>query len=229
MIHHVVAISAATTFVGAGRTPPATGPHRPTAATAPGARLDTGPQAATRRSAAGRVPGRVRARHLFAARLDAPATAVADGDHHGNGHHNRNLISVHSPTLNRGYQHTSNGNAGGLNPVQNGLCRHVTVCTIVQKVNVVRPEPPKAPVAAEPEPVAPAEHVAPPAPTPAVEVLPQAGTQSRPAPAPVLVPRARPRGPFLYLGAEGFMMMVPGAGGGFGTSGGGLLPFGLLG
>ena len=172
MIHHVVAISAATTLIETTRTPPAR---------------------AVRRAAVVRHDG---------------------GNHHGNGHHNRNLFTVRSPTHNRGYQHTNNGNAGGTNPVQNGLCRQVTVCTINQKVTIIRPEPPGEPA---------------PATAPATELLsPQAvvpQTHPAPAPAPALTPRA----PFIYMGPDGFMLMGGDSGAGFGGRAGSLLPFGLFG
>ncbi|GLY91773.1 hypothetical protein [Actinoallomurus iriomotensis] len=186
MIHHVVAISAATTFIGTTRTPPSKA---------------------------------------------APAIVRRDGDHHGNGHHNRNVLSSGSPTHNRGYQHTSNGNAGGTNPVQNALCRHVTSCTISQKVNIIQPERP-APAPA----------------SPAVEVLPQTIVPQTAAPqtaAPQTVPRTivpqtrtaprprpRPRTPFMYMGPEGFVLMASDGGTGFGTSAGTgafPLPFGFFG
>jgi hypothetical protein len=127
-----------------------------------------------------------------------PATATRDGSHHhdGNGHHNRNIITVRSPTHNRGYQHTNNGNAGGMNPVQNALCRQVTVCKISQKVNIVQPDRPAAPVAvtpvqALPEPVVPQRVV---------------GPEIRPARQ--LVQR-HVRGPFMYMGSDGFVLMAP--------------------
>jgi hypothetical protein len=120
-----------------------------------------------------------------------PAAVVRDGNHHdGNGHHNRNIISVRSPTRNRGYQHTSNSNAGGTNPVQNALCRHVTVCTITQKVNIIQPERPAPPPTIVP-----------------IQAIPE--PQRGPAP-PVRRAVARPpRGPIIYLGSEGFMLMAP--------------------
>jgi hypothetical protein len=127
-----------------------------------------------------------------------PAAAARDGSHHhdGNGHHNRNIISVRSPTHNRGYQHTNNSNAGGTNPVQNALCRQVTVCTITQKVNIIQPPAPAAPVPAAPvqalvEPVVPQRMVEP---------------QVRPVQRPVERPL---RGPFMYLGSDGFFLMAP--------------------
>ncbi|MDN3351496.1 hypothetical protein [Actinomadura sp. DC4] len=146
---------------------------------------------------------------------DLVPTIVRDGNHHdGNGHHNRNIISVHSPTHNRGYQHTSNSNAGGSNPVQNALCRHVTVCNVTQTVHIARPERPQPPAETPPEP-----------PPPTVEVLPE---PQREAPPPLEPPRQRlPRGPFLYMGPEGLLM---GSGAGTPTlSLGGVLPFGLSG
>jgi hypothetical protein len=125
-----------------------------------------------------------------------PAAVARDGNHHdGNGHHNRNIISVRSPTHNRGYQHTNNSNAGGTNPVQNALCRHVTVCTITQKVNIVQPTPP-APAPATPvqallEPVVPQRMV-----EPAIRTTPRSA--ERPV-----------RGPFMYMGEDGFVLMAP--------------------
>jgi hypothetical protein len=125
----------------------------------------------------------------------APPTVVRDGDHHdGNGHHNRNIVSVHSPTTNRGYQHTSNSNAGGTNPVQNALCRHVTVCTITQKVNIVQPERPAPPPTVVP-----------------IEAIPEPQRAAAPRPVRPAVPRL-PRVPFVYFGADGFLLMAPGSG-----------------
>jgi hypothetical protein len=137
------------------------------------------------------------------------AIALGHGGHHhdGNGRHNRNVISDHSPTHNRGYQHTNNGNAGGSNPVQNALCRHVAVCNVSQKIIIVQPVPPAAP---EPAPPLQAE------PAPPVQVLPQTvvpQTFARPA------ARQPAKGPFMYMGPYGFMMMAPdstGFGFGFG-------------
>lgn len=67
-------------------------------------------------------------------------TLVTDHTNSGNGHHNRNTVSVRSPVHNRGYQHSSNSNAGGVNDVQNALCSHATVCNVTQKVTVITPE-----------------------------------------------------------------------------------------
>jgi hypothetical protein len=150
-----------------------------------------------------------------------PAAARDGGHHHdGNGRHNRNIISVRSPTHNRGYQHTNNGNAGGMNPVQNALCRHVTVCKITQKVTIVQPAAPAAPVPATP-----------------VQVLPEPVVPQRmaePAIRPAVRPVERPvRGPFMYLGADGFVLMAPDstAPAVFGSSAGGgfHLPMGFFG
>ncbi len=160
--------------------------------------------------------------HLVAV---STAMLLRDGGHHhyGNGHHNRNIVSTHSPTHNRGYQHTSNTNAGGTNPVQNALCRHVTVCHISQQVTMVLPSPPAAPVA---EPVT--EPVAEPAPEPVVdsaslpEPVPEPVTRVETLPAPAVPPRPRATigplrplapqpvlrfGPFLCLDSHGFLVM----------------------
>ncbi|WP_329253696.1 hypothetical protein OG417_11160 [Actinoallomurus sp. NBC_01490] len=184
MIHHVVAISAATTLIGATRTPPA-----------------------------------------HAARL--PAAVRRDGGHHGNGHHNRNVLSSRSPTNNRGYQHTNNGNAGGTNPVQNGLCRHVTSCTINQKVTIIQPErPAPAPASAQ----APPQTVTPQAVVPQA-VAPQAVAPQAIVPQVRPAPRPRPRTPFMYMGPDGFMLMASDSGARFGASadtGSFSLPFGFF-
>ncbi len=127
---------------------------------------------------------------ILAGAVLGPA-AYASDHHNGNGHHNRNTISYRSPTHNRGYQHTSNSNAGGMNPVQNALCRHSYICHVTQNITIVRPEKPEPP-AAEPvvdEPVAP-EPAAPP-----VEIVERA-----PAPA---------ANPLLYFGPNGIMLGGP--------------------
>lgn len=79
------------------------------------------------------------------AALAAPrASRAAGGDAgDGNGRHNNNSFAIRSPTRNRGYQHTATGNAGGANSVQNALCRRASVCTVNQKVTLVRPERPE--------------------------------------------------------------------------------------
>lgn len=174
MIHHLVAVSAATALAGKG------------------------------------MPLPVR---------DRRTALVRDGGSHhhdGNGHHNRNIISVRSPTHNRGYQHTSNGNAGGSNPVQNALCRNVTSCVISQKVNIETPERPAppptvVPIEAIPEPQ---RALRPPAAVPINAQAAPAAPAVPPAPVvrvvQVVRPPARPvlRGPFMYLGPDGFMMMA---------------------
>lgn len=55
----------------------------------------------------------------------------------GNGNHNRNAVGIKSPTSNRGYQHTNNGNSGGLNGTLNTLCRHATNCKLTQNLIIV--------------------------------------------------------------------------------------------
>ena len=154
----------------------------------------------------------------------APPTVVRDGNHHdGNGHHNRNIISVRSPTTNRGYQHTSNSNAGGSNPVQNALCRHVTVCTITQKVNIVRPERPERPE--PPEPPAPPPTIVP------IQAIPEPQRAMAPRPLVRRVVVRAPRAPFMYFGSEGFLLMAPGSGTptAFGSSMDQVFPAGLFG
>lgn len=143
--------------------------------------------------------------HLVAAlaTFAVPATPARDGDHHhnGNGRHNRNIISVRSPTHNHGYQHTNTSNAGGTNPVQNALCRHVTACTITQKVTIVAP---KRPTPVEPQPVEPQPVEPRPVQPPPETLVPQSlsGPARRSPELPV-------RGPFLYIGPYGLMLMGP--------------------
>lgn len=141
------------------------------------------------------------------------AALISDGGHHhGNGRHNRNVISEGSPVHNRGFQHTNNGNSGGTNSTQNALCGHVTVCHVTQKVIIVMPVRP-APRPAAPAPSAPA-----PAPEavpaqPPVAVLPQAiASQSRPWSAPPDRPSlGELRGPFLYIGPDGILLLGAGS------------------
>ncbi|HEY0537758.1 MAG TPA: hypothetical protein VGD53_05290 [Actinoallomurus sp.] len=128
---------------------------------------------------------------------------------------------MRSPTHNRGYQHTNNSNAGGMNPVQNALCRNVTVCTINQKVNVIQP-------------ARPAEPVTVPIQTLPGTVVPQSIV--RPALRPAEPPVARHvRGPFMYMGGDGFMLVAPDSDtpAAFGASSGRIgsfpLPFGFFG
>jgi hypothetical protein len=142
--------------------------------------------------------------------LVALAVAISDGGHHhdGNGRHNRNIISVHSPTHNHGYQHTNNSNAGGTNPTQNALCRHVTVCKVTQKIIIVRPERPAAPAPAPAPAIAPALV---PAPAPVPEAVPPP-VQALPQ---IVVPQSRARaerpmrGPFMYMDSYRFLLMAP--------------------
>jgi hypothetical protein len=75
---------------------------------------------------------------------------------------------VGSPIRNRGYQHTTNRNAGGVSDAQNALCRNVRVCRVTQNVTVVNPEgvaspPPSRTDAAAPPPAyaAPALYMGP--------------------------------------------------------------------
>jgi hypothetical protein len=132
-------------------------------------------------------------------------------DHHGNGRHNRNAISVRSPTHNRGYQHTNSSNAGGLNNVQNALCRHSTVCNVTQKVTIIRPEPVSPYPIRTVEPVSPEtdapvrpedlDTALPEEPTPAVRepTVPPAAGETPPA----------ATDPFLYLSPYGITMRTP--------------------
>ncbi|GAA4623967.1 hypothetical protein GCM10023196_022350 [Actinoallomurus vinaceus] len=150
----------------------------------------------------------------YAARMPGrgPATLVTDHTDSGNGHHNRASLSVRSPVHNHGYQHTNNGNSGGLNPVQNAMCAHATVCNVTQKFTVVRPEKPARPASRRTEPLvrqpeAPAQQAATP-----VQTL---DIPARGADAPT------PTNPFLYIGPYGIMLM-PGSSGwsGSGAAGG---------
>lgn len=61
-----------------------------------------------------------------------------DSTNNGNGNHNRNAIGIKSPTSNHGYQHTSNGNAGGLNSTLNMLCRQVVKCRMTQNFIIMK-------------------------------------------------------------------------------------------
>jgi hypothetical protein len=122
---------------------------------------------------------------------------VTDHSHDGNGRHNHNISSVRSPTHNRGYQHTSNSNAGGMTHVQNALCKNAKVCKISLKVIVVTPGKPNRPA---PEKVDDAV-------TP--EKVDDFSPQKSDGPAPQTVD-APPLGmnSFLYLGPYGFMLMA---------------------
>ncbi|GAA3838561.1 hypothetical protein GCM10022226_71040 [Sphaerisporangium flaviroseum] len=71
---------------------------------------------------------------------DATDPGGGDSIHDGNGSKNRNIVSVRSPTNNRGYQHTSAETMGGTTSIQNALCRHAKVCNITLKVIVITPD-----------------------------------------------------------------------------------------
>ncbi|ETK32085.1 hypothetical protein [Microbispora sp. ATCC PTA-5024] len=107
------------------------------------AALDPLPAAAgTDRERAARAHGRLRA--------DPPGDDTVTS---GNGRRNRSVLSVKSPTNNRGYQHTSTEAADGVTSVQNALCRRSRVCNITQNVTVIAPTPRPTPTpAATPTP-----------------------------------------------------------------------------
>jgi hypothetical protein len=130
------------------------------------------------------------------------AAAGRTSDHHdGNGRHNHSTFSNRSPTHNRGYQHTNNSNAGGLNNVQNALCRRSAVCHVTQQVVIVRPGNPN-PSAPEEAGTVTSQNISP---GPAAEPAPQeAGAPAAPQEAP-----AAPAPPLLYLGPYGIMLMTP--------------------
>jgi hypothetical protein len=124
--------------------------------------------------------------------------------HVGNGRHNRNVVSVRSPTHNHGFQHTNNGNSGGLNNTQNSLCHHSTVCNITQKIIIIEPERPAPPAEApestgQPEATPPPEEIKP-------AISPAAAPETPPAKAQ----------PFMYVGPFGFMLLTPGSSAPFG-------------
>ncbi|MCO5972217.1 hypothetical protein [Actinoallomurus soli] len=89
-----------------------------------------------------------------AARIPAAAQErlVTDHNNDGNGHHNATAMSVRSPIRNRGYQHTTNRNAGGVSDAQNALCHRARVCNLTQRVTIVNPERPAPPTAEAPAP-----------------------------------------------------------------------------
>ncbi|WP_345354563.1 hypothetical protein [Actinoallomurus liliacearum] len=115
---------------------------------------------------------------------------VTDHNSDGNGHHNATAMSVRSPIRNRGYQHTTNRNAGGVSDAQNGLCHNVRVCNLTQKVTIVSPE----------RPAHPAEAAAPQTPPAQPQAAP---SQNAPSPA----------GSFLYMGPYGLMLAGGGSSG----------------
>lgn len=108
---------------------------------------------------------------------DPQGRLVTDHNNGGNGHHNTTAMSVRSPIHNRGYQHTTNRNAGGVSDVQNALCHRARVCNLTQKVTIVNPERPAPPAptavaTAQPRPaVAPAQAIAAPPPSAAGPLL----------------------------------------------------------
>jgi hypothetical protein len=130
--------------------------------------------------------------------MGAPTRLVADHNKDGNGHHNATATSVRSPIRNRGYQHTTNRNAGGVTDAQNALCHNVRVCNVRQQVTMVGPERTAPPV--------PPASPAPPA-APDTTVAPQTGT-------------AAPGGPLLYMGPYGLMFTGAGSGQAAGDAGG---------
>lgn len=73
--------------------------------------------------------------------LRARAALGSDGPTNtGNGRHNRNSVSVNSPTINHGIQHVTNTNIGGIANTQASFCkwkfRH---CRISQRQKVFTP------------------------------------------------------------------------------------------
>ncbi len=59
------------------------------------------------------------------------------GDDFGNGSHNMNQITINSPVISRGIQHSSDGTIRGKNYKQNAICRKRRFnCTIIQKIGV---------------------------------------------------------------------------------------------
>lgn len=120
----------------------------------------------------------------------SPASHTDRADN-GNGHHNHNILSLRSPTYNRGYQHTSTTTAGGATNIQNAMCRNVKACTI--NLNV---PPPRTgyPVTPQAPPVVQAQQA-----IPGV----QATTPFFSGIGGLSVPRV---GPFIYFGPMGVMM-----------------------
>jgi hypothetical protein len=128
-------------------------------------------------------------------------TDTADYGHYGNGTHNRNILSMKSPTHNHGYQHTSTSTAGGSTSIQNAMCRYVTVCNISQIVT-----PGKAATATQNK----ADTFTP---QKADAVMPKkvdapASEEVKTLPPKDINPPAPHMGSFPYLGPLGFMMTV---------------------
>jgi hypothetical protein len=132
----------------------------------------------------------------YARTAPPPPPGGSSSVHHhiGNGRHNRNVLTVRSPTHNHGFQHTNNGNSGGVNNTQNSLCRHSTVCNITQKIIIIEPERPVPPVGAPESSVQPAVTAPPP-------------EEIKPAVKPEITPAKAQ--PFMYVGPFGFMLMTP--------------------
>ncbi|MBP2706670.1 hypothetical protein JOL79_22940 [Microbispora sp. RL4-1S] len=100
-----------------------------------------------------------------AARLRTDPPVGEENSTTGNGRRNHNVLSLRSPTRNRGYQHTSTNTAEGATSIQNALCRGSRVCNITQNVVIVAPTPQPAatPPQATPSPTAAPPQAAPPA------------------------------------------------------------------
>ncbi|MEO3810654.1 hypothetical protein ABGB17_16765 [Sphaerisporangium sp. B11E5] len=64
----------------------------------------------------------------------------------GNGKRNRSIVEVNSPTNQRGNQHTSTENLGGITNVQSALCKNVRVCHVTLQVIVQAPKEKKSKV-----------------------------------------------------------------------------------
>ncbi|RCG31244.1 hypothetical protein DQ384_10945 [Sphaerisporangium album] len=58
----------------------------------------------------------------------------------GNGSGNNSLLSVKSPTTNKGFQHTQAETISGSTSILNALCRHAKVCNITLNVIMAPPE-----------------------------------------------------------------------------------------
>lgn len=69
--------------------------------------------------------------------LRARAALVSDDFHTGNGRHNRNSVSVNSPSFDRGIQNITNTTAGGNSVAQAAFCKKkVRNCRISQRLKV---------------------------------------------------------------------------------------------
>lgn len=82
-----------------------------------------------------------------AATLSSRSTATLPYDHGrpghggiGNGWHNKNDVTINSPSLQRGIQNISNGNVGGIHNIQSSFCkRRFRFCHIHQRMKVFDP------------------------------------------------------------------------------------------